>query len=120
MIKNVFDEEIFCKVPGGIENATAGVLIREWIVKGNEEKFDEYVLEEGRIENNEFTIRVPHDFTRIEDPFLFYPYSFCSITPKVKFGIKAYIFVQNESTLFKKEMALVPRKPHFRKIVSEK
>ncbi|MBC7090845.1 MAG: hypothetical protein H5T50_02905 [Nitrososphaeria archaeon] len=114
------DEEIFCKVSGEIKNATAGVLIREWIVEGNEERFDEYVLEESRIENNELTIRLPHDFTKIEDPFLFYPYSFCSITPKVKFGIKTYIFVQNESTLSKKEIALVPKKPHFRKIVSEK
>jgi hypothetical protein len=113
------DNEIFCKVSNRIKNATTGILIREWIVEENEERFDEYVLEEGKIENNELTIKLPHDFIRIEDPFLFYPYSFCSITPKVKFGIKAYIFVQKESELIKKEIVLVPRKPQFRKVVSE-
>lgn len=113
------DEEIICEILRKIENATTGILVREWIEE-KEEKFDEYVLCEGTlIKSNKFNIKLPHDFTRIEDPFLFYPYSFYSITPKNKFGIKAYIFVQSETTLVKKEIVILPRKPQFKRIKQE-
>ncbi len=112
------DEEITCKLMESMKNVTGGIIIREWI-KGKDEKFDEYVLCEGTIKNsNEFIIKLPHDFTRVEDPFLFYPYSFYSVTPQNKFGIKAYIFAQGEGILVKKEVAIIPRKPKFKRVVS--
>ncbi|MEM3872869.1 MAG: hypothetical protein QXE05_09965 [Nitrososphaeria archaeon] len=111
------DEEITCKLINSMENMTTGILVREWI-KEQEEKFDEYVICEGDImKNNGFIIKLPHDFTRVEDPFLFYPYSFYSITPKSKFGIKAYIFAQCNEALVKREIAIIPRKPQFKRII---
>lgn len=111
------DEEITCKLINGMENMTTGILVREWI-KEKEEKFDEYVICEGEImKNNEFIIKLPHDFTRVEDPFLFYPYSFYSITSKSEFGIKAYVFAQYNGALVKREIAIIPRKPQFKRIL---
>ncbi|MEM2073203.1 MAG: hypothetical protein QXO33_01445 [Nitrososphaeria archaeon] len=111
------DGEITCKLMNSTENVTTGILVREWI-REQEEKFDEYVICEGdMIKNNEFIIKLPHDFTRVEDPFLFYPYSFYSMTPKNEFGIKAYIFAQYKEAFIKREIAIIPRKPQFKRII---
>jgi len=111
------EEEIVCKVLTKIEDVTGGVLIREWY-REEEEMYDEYVLcEEEAVRGDEIVIKLPHDFSRVEDPFLFYPYSFYSKTQKSEFGIKAYVFIQNKSTLIKKEIAISPRKPQFRRVV---
>jgi len=97
------------------EEISIGISINEWYKKGEEELHDEYILSEGDFNENskKWVIRLPSDPTSIKDFFLFYPYNFTFASNDVHFGIKAYVLLEKKDETFKKEIAIVPRKPTF-------
>lgn len=97
------------------EEISIGVSINEWYKKGEDELHDEYILSEGKFneDSKKWVIELPSDPTSIKDFFLFYPYTFTFTSNEVCFGIKAYVILEKRSGTFKREIAIVPRKPTF-------
>ena len=97
------------------EEISIGVSINEWYKKGKDELNDEYILSEGRYNEDlkKWIIELPSDPTHQKDLLLFYPYNFTFSSNDLYFGVKAYVLLEKRSETFKKEIMIIPRKPIF-------
>jgi len=118
--KMVFEpgEEVIAKGNfGNIKgNISTGILIEEWYKRGLEEYRMESIVSEGKLDEgkNKIVVKLPSDFSRVNDPFLFFPYSFTSFFEGGSYGIKAYFLIQQENQVMKKEIVIKPKKPVFK------